>query len=187
MSTTTSAGVQDRARAAILQAATQILAERGDATMADIADAANVGRTTLYRYFPTREALLTDLHRTAVADAVDRLASAGLDTCPVDEGIARALRALLAVGDRYVVLTRERVAGDQQLAERELGAPLLELIERGRADATLRDDVPAVVLLEAFGGAVSAGIRLIALRGVGLEDASAYVTRLFLAGAARER
>lgn len=48
----------------------------------------------------------------------------------------------------------------------------------------MRDDVEALVLLEMFGGAIRAGIRLISERGLGLEDASALVTRLYLEGAA---
>lgn len=35
-----------------------------------------------------------------------------------------------------------------------------------------------------FGGEMHAGIRLISERGLGLEDASAHVTRLYLGGAA---
>jgi TetR/AcrR family transcriptional repressor of mexCD-oprJ operon len=182
MSTTSVA--RDRTSAAILEAATRLLAERGDASMADVADAAGVGRTTLYRHFPTRGALLDSMWRTAVVEAAERLADAGLEDCAVDEGIARALRALLAVGDRYIVLTRERFVGDRQVAERELGTPLVGLIERGQKAGVLRNEVEVLVLLEMFGGAIHAGIRLMSERGLGLEDASAHVTQLFLNGAA---
>ncbi len=178
------ASVVDRTTDAIIEAATRLLAERGDATMADVAEAAGVGRTTVYRHFPTREALLEEMWRRAVDEAAERLADAGLDDCPVEEGVARALRALLAVGDRYVVLTRERVVGDPKVAERKLGTPLAALIDRGQRDSVLRADVHAVVLLEMFGGAIHAGIRLMAERGLGFEDASGLVTRLYLGGAA---
>lgn len=176
------AGVVDRTTDAIIEAATRLLAERGDATIADVAEAAGVGRTTVYRHFPTREALLEEMWRRAVDEAAERLADAALDDCPVEEGVARAMRALLAVGDRYVVLTRERVAGDPKVAERKLGTPLAALIDRGQRDGVLRTDVGAVVLLEMFGGAIHAGIRLMADRGLGFEDASADTTRLFLSG-----
>lgn len=179
MSTST---LRDRTGVAILEAATHLLAERGDATMADVADAAGVGRTTVYRHFPTREVLLGSMWRRAVDEAAEQLADAGLHDCPGEEGVARAVRALLAVGDRYVVLTRERVVGDPKVAERKLGAPLAALIDRGQRERTLRADVDSVVLLEAFGGAIHAGIRLMSERELGLEDASAHVTRLYLDG-----
>jgi AcrR family transcriptional regulator len=176
--------LQDRTAAAILEAATRLLAERGDATMADVADAAGVGRTTLYRYFPTREDLIESLRAAALAEAAERLAAAGLATCEPGEGIARAMRALLTVGDRYVVLTRERAA-DPRVAERRLGRPIRKLLVRARSAGMLRADLPDAVLLAGFGGALSAGIRLMSRDGFGLEDASAYATRLFLDGTGR--
>src|SRR5262245_26610502 len=94
----------DRTASAILDAAAHALAERTDASMADVASAAGVGRATLYRYYPSREALLDALAAEALADAGARLADAGLDRVPVPEAIERIVRALVAVGDRYVVL-----------------------------------------------------------------------------------
>ncbi|MGH3259142.1 MAG: helix-turn-helix domain-containing protein, partial [Streptosporangiaceae bacterium] len=55
----TSAALRDRAARVILDAAAALLAERGESvSMADIAEAAGVGRATVYRYFPTKDALL---------------------------------------------------------------------------------------------------------------------------------
>lgn len=51
-------GARGRTRRAILGAAASVLSRRRDATLADIA-AAEVGRSTLQRYFPDREMLLS--------------------------------------------------------------------------------------------------------------------------------
>ena len=101
--------LQQRVSAAILEAAAKVLAAQGDqASMLDIAAAAGVGRATVYRYFPTRQALLDELAGVALERAGERLSAAGLDRVPAREGISRAVRALVAVGEYFVVLERER-------------------------------------------------------------------------------
>lgn len=103
----------DRTAAAIIDAAARVLADRGaSANMANVAAASGVSRATLYRYFPSREALLEALAAQALTDAGSRIADAGLDRCPVPEAIERIVRALLAVGDRYAVLLSAQVEPD---------------------------------------------------------------------------
>ena len=57
------------------------------------------------------------------------------------------------------------------------------MFERGRREGTLRDDVPAEVLLDLFGGLLGAALRLCDERGVGIEEAAALGVDLFLEGA----
>src|SRR3954466_6978023 len=94
--------LQERVAAIILEAAARVLLARGEqASMTDVANGAGVARATVYRYFPNRQSLLDELARSAVRDAGDRLAAARLDEIPVAEGIARAVRALVDVGDLF--------------------------------------------------------------------------------------
>src|SRR3982751_3115121 len=108
--------LRDRVAAAILDAAASVLARPGgeQASMNDVALAAGLARATVYRYFPNRQALLDELARHAVREAGDRLADARLDDVSVEESLARAVRALVAVGDRLVILERERVRPDPE-------------------------------------------------------------------------
>src|SRR5215213_8557214 len=100
--------LRERVSAAILESAAAVLADREQASMADVSEAAGVARATLYRYFPTREALLEAIAERALHESGARLDEAGLDRVPVAEGFARAVRALVGVGDYFVVLVRER-------------------------------------------------------------------------------
>jgi AcrR family transcriptional regulator len=176
----------DRTAAAILDAAAHVLAEHGsNANMAEVAAAAGVSRATLYRYYPSREALLEALAAEAVADAGRRIADAGLDRCSVAEALERLVRALLAVGDRYAVLLREQVLPDPAEAERVIGDPLRALVTRGIDEGVLRDDLPLEVLPQLFGGLVGSAVKLVGERRLGLEETAAATTALFLDGASR--
>ena len=174
----------DRTAAAILDAAAHALSEHGNnANMADVAGAAGVSRATLYRYYPDREALLDALASHALAEAAARLADAGLERASVEDAIERIVRALTAVGDRYAVLVREQVEADPDEIERLVAAPMRAVFARGIESGLLRQDLPAEVLLELFGGALQAALRLTQRGKLGLEDASAAAASVFLNGA----
>jgi TetR/AcrR family transcriptional regulator, mexCD-oprJ operon repressor len=181
----TSAAVHrsDRTAAAILDAAAHVLSEQRSSSMADVAAAAGVSRATLYRYYPHREALLEALASYALADAATRLADAGLERAPVEEAIERIVRAVMAVGDRFAVIVREHVKPDPDEADRLLGAPIRAVFVRGIKSGLFRQDLPVEVLLELFGGALMAAVKLTERRHLGLEEASAATASVFIDGA----
>ena len=176
--------LQERVAAAIIEAAARTLAHEGErASMHDVAAEAGIARATLYRYFPSRQALVEEVGRLAAADAGARLRSARLEEVPVAEGITRAVRALVEVGDLFVVLARERVRPEPEAFERSLAAPLRGLIERGQQAGSVRDDVPSTWLTESLVGLVVSVLS--ASPRMGREDTIAITTSLFLEGASR--
>jgi TetR/AcrR family transcriptional repressor of mexCD-oprJ operon len=174
--------LQERVAAAILDAAARVLAERGEqASMTEVATAAGVARATVYRYFPSREALLTRVGQLAVADAGARLAASRIGEVAPDDGVARAVRALADVGDAFIVLARERVEPDRQEFETAVIGPLRELFDRGQAVGAFRADLSTSWLVEAFVGLIASV--LAARPKLGREDTIAAITSLFLDGA----
>lgn len=180
-----------RTPAAILATATRVLAERPDASTGDIAAAAGVGRATLYRYFPTREALLEALEAQAHEELAARITDAGLDRVPVPEALERLLRAFLAVGDCYIVVVREHGKDHHGMAQHhkemdaELMAPIRAVFQRGVDDGVLRDDLGIDALMELFGGIVLASLKVGVPRTLGVEETAATVVSYFLDGARR--
>ena len=178
--------LQKRVAAAIIDAAASVLAERGDhASMTDVATAAGVARATVYRYFPSREALLSRLAEVAVEEAGARLASARINEVRPDEGVTRAVRALADVGDPFIVLARERVRADSRQFDQAVAGPLRQLFERGQASGAFRADVSTSWLVAAFVGLVASVLG--AVPGLGREDTTAAITSLFLDGARAPR
>jgi TetR/AcrR family transcriptional repressor of mexCD-oprJ operon len=151
------------------------------ANMNDVAAAAGVARATVYRYFPNREALVEALAQATVSDVDTRLASARINEVAPEEGIARAVRALVDVGDSFVLLARERLRSDPQRFERSLTQPLRQLFERGQADGDIRDDITGGRLTEALIGLI-VGV-LTSTPPLGKEDMTATINALFLNGA----
>jgi AcrR family transcriptional regulator len=139
----------ERNRARLLDAARAAFASgREPVTLEQIARDSGVGIGTLYRHFPTREALVEALYRKELADlcaSVDEL----LATRPPD----RALRAWMDRFADYVTAKREMAdtlravfaAGTVTVshAREELAAAVTVILDADTAAATrtLRDDV----------------------------------------------
>jgi AcrR family transcriptional regulator len=172
----------ERVAAAILDGAAQTLATQGAAaSMTDVAAAAGVARATVYRYFPNRQVLLDELAELALRELDERLGSARLDEVPLREGVTRVVRALVDVGDLFIVLARERARPEE--VDRTLSRPVCRLLERGRADAEIRDDLPVQWLTEALLGVALSVLTSSPRRG--REDTVAAIASLVLDGATR--
>lgn len=133
-----------------------------DVTLERVARDAGVGIGTLYRHFPTREALIEEVYRTELdrlCDAAPRLQAEHppvealrawmegfIDYMAAKRGLAEALRAVIAAGGRPFAHSRERLVG-----------AVGRLMAAGPA-AGLRTDVdPGDVLLALNGIALAAG------------------------------
>jgi len=174
--------LRDHISAAILDKAAGILAERREAaSLAEIAEAAGVARSTLYRYFPSREALLQALADTAEGEIQARIGEAQPDVLPVPEAIARLTRGLVAAGSKYIALAYlwHKPAG----AAGQTSESLLPLFRRGIADGTLRADLPAEALLGIYADLIEGAITRSATSHAGVEETSAAVLAIFLSGA----
>lgn len=178
--------LQDRVVSAILDTASEVLAVRGDgASMTEIAEAAGVGRATLYRYFPNRDALLNGLAASAMASLAERVAEASLDSVPVAEGIARVSRGFVAEGGRYAALINvgKEYLRDSKELDIKVAQPVRDLLARGVADGTLRDDLHYTVLFELYTGLLEKALELVLGKQLGVEPAASAITTIFLSGA----
>lgn len=174
--------LRDHVATMIMERAAAVLAERGDAvSMTEIAKAADVGRATIYRYFPTRDALFAAMADAALEDLGARVEEAGLHNVPVDEAIARITRAFIGSGQYAALLRGQR---DECLSsaeiDRRITEPIRSLLQRGIDSGILRNDMSADVMLTISGGLLQAGITL--ATSLGGEQASATITTVLLDG-----
>jgi AcrR family transcriptional regulator len=136
----------------------------------------------LYRYFPSREALLRALAGSAAREIQDRIGEARPDAVPVAEAVARITGGLIATGSMYIALAylwpKPADAADPQVSE-----PLLQLFRRGVEDGALHGDLPAETLLGSNADLIEGSIIRSARAHAGVEETSAAVLSIFLSGA----
>jgi AcrR family transcriptional regulator len=151
-----------RNRERILQSARAAFAESGaDAQIDDVARHAGVGVGTVYRHFPTKQALLAELVRQTFrlfTEWARAALEAGGEPFALIEGLLRRI-AETAAGDAGVQYALASSAGQAQTeapAEQdELIAVIAELIERARRAGTIRPGIEAIDIAMLICGVVS--------------------------------
>ena len=146
----------ERNVAAIIDAATELLADRPNVSMAEVARAAGVVRATLYTHFPSRRELVEAAIDRAVRQATATMDEAAVDDGPAGAALERMIDASWSVLDRHRALAEAAVetVGHTELQRRH--GPLLDrvrdLIERGQRDGSFRDDMePGWLVAIVFG------------------------------------
>jgi AcrR family transcriptional regulator len=153
-----------RNRDRLLEVAVRAFSQEGpDVTLEAIAKEAGVGIGTLYRHFPTREALVEAAYRNEL-ERLCEAASELLEVKPPDQalrdwmdrfvdymatkrGMADALRAVVASGGNPYAHSRDRLVGT-------IGT----LLRAGGADGSVRSDVqPDDVLASLSGVSLTTG------------------------------
>ncbi|MEK6309601.1 MAG: helix-turn-helix domain-containing protein [Curtobacterium sp.] len=139
-----------RNRAHLLDAAREALHEDRMASMQRVAKAAGVGQGTIYRHFPTREALLAEVYR----DDFDALVASARDLAgrPDQRGAVRTwLDELAAFGAQKHALADVLDAATRQQLHDEQYDAIVEaigaLLDAGRRAGAVRGDVTPADLL----------------------------------------
>ena len=153
-----------RNRSLLLAAAVRLFSEKGlEATLDAIAREAGVGIGTLYRHFPTREALIEAAYRnelttvsSAVPELLQRLEPRAalrawmdlfMDYMTTKIGMADALHEVIASGGTPYAESRDL-----------LNAAIQELLDAAVAQEGARSDIPADdILISLAGIALAAG------------------------------
>src|SRR5436189_2147271 len=145
-----------RNRERVLEAAKAVFSAGGaDASLEAVAKRAGVGIGTLYRHFPTREALLEAAYRnevTQLSDAADELLAAHAPDEALElwmdrfvayagakKGMGNALRAMVSSSELFADARRMNVAAIERM------------LEAGAQSGTIRSDVGAEDVLHAMG------------------------------------
>jgi AcrR family transcriptional regulator len=178
-----------RSQEALLSAALEKLHHSPDATLSEIAQHAGVGRTTLYRLFPSRDALIRALalHCLGRMDAV---------TAPITQQAQSALDAIRLLFQYVMPLTREfalLMRVDQLLADdpevvaihRKHHRELAELIDYAKRQKEISAALSTVWLVGLIEGLFHLGWSVQTEHGYSAEEAAEMAYTSFTQGAQR--
>jgi AcrR family transcriptional regulator len=136
----------------LLQVAAEVLVADPRASLGEVAAAAGVGRTTLHKRYPTRDALLLAVAHDSVDRFADALADSGIallaphaTAADATGALRRLVEALVPLGARLEFLLRQpSLDDDPALAARieRLDEPIEEFVHRAQHAGAVRRDAP---------------------------------------------
>ncbi|MEU2236540.1 TetR/AcrR family transcriptional regulator [Streptomyces vietnamensis] len=160
----------ERNRAKVLAAARALFAEGGDSvSMDEVAHRAGVGIGTLYRHFPTKEAMIEAAAQQRFGEIVEYYRTSCRETA--QEAPLEALHLLLThIGevearDRGFASVVEGTLGSEgppSEMRADLEAELMDLVGKGQAAGTMRPDLAGADIL-----AITCGLTAIVHRRTG--------------------
>jgi AcrR family transcriptional regulator len=162
-----------RNREAVLESAVRLLGERPGASMREVADASGLGRTTVYRHFPSREALVRALFERVVEEARVVAEAATRRDGPAVDALRWLGPQFVELGQRFRFLEAHRDLRGEALAqsEPELDEPLPVFLEAAQRRGELRDDRPVAWVLAMLRGLTIATIDEVTAGRLDAEDA----------------
>ena len=167
------ADLRDEQRRRVLDVASELFAARGfdDVTMAEIAEAANVARATVFNYFGSKHALVEAITETVLDFYRAMLDDALADDTTPTPALVRSLFEDMGKGIESqrqffrsvfreiarIQLGLDEGAVAQQINE-EVKARLLQLVERGQARGEMNNALDADAVAHAFHSLVNGTI-----------------------------
>jgi TetR/AcrR family transcriptional regulator, mexCD-oprJ operon repressor len=170
--------------AAILDAAQDCLGRNPDASIGEIAQAAGVGRVTLYGHFSSRAELIDAVFAHAIEQGESALAGVDLSGDP-RKALARLIESSWQLVDRFRSLLVAAQATLPPGRIRSLHAEPMErvhrLVERGQAEDVFRTDLPASWLVGTMHNVMHGAADEINAGRLDPADAAGHITATLLA------
>lgn len=127
-------------------AVTAVLREGRHVPMASIARDADVGIGTLYRNFPTRDALLDALTERSFGLVLNVVEEAATADGPAIAALETFLKSTIAHRDQLVLPLHggpRNLTEESRRIQDQIHTIIRQILERGRSDLTVRTDVTA--------------------------------------------
>src|SRR6266540_420499 len=151
--------------ASLLDVAVDVLVADPSASLAEVAEAAGIGRTTLHKHYATRDDLMRAVGHRAI-DLWEQVMAAA-DRSEADDGSLHALaEAMVPIGRRW----------------RSVEPQALAVLKRGQARGVLRPDVADFWLLQTFYSLVYVAAESVGSGHLAPRDAPDLVVETFVRG-----
>lgn len=149
-------------RRTLLTAAAEEFAHNPEASMADVARAADLTRATLYRHFSNRQELIAAIQVEALERATEAIAACCLEEGSALDALRRAINSLSSHGARFrsVLMQAPDLNPDFLRQRAQVLAPLGEVIKRGQTEGHIRSDLSPDWIVTALASLLVAAVRM---------------------------
>lgn len=152
--------------------------------MSEIAEAAGVGRATLYRHFESREALIKELTLMCLRETDDRLRPLKESELNGLEAIVAAIDVLGPMADRYRFLMNSTLIAEndpeiQRLYQRQLDE-LTALVDEAKEANHIRCDLPTAWIVASYDAMLNTAWHLVEQGTLSSKDATAAFKQSFI-------
>jgi AcrR family transcriptional regulator len=169
---------------AIAAAAVECLSRDPEASVAEIAKTAGVGRVTLYGHFPSRADLVEAAFARAIADGEATLDAVDLDGDP-RAALVRLVDASWELVNRFrsLLLAAQHTLPPGRIQElhEDPADRMRKLLERGRAEGAFRTDLPTSWLISTTQNVMHGAADEINAGRLRAGDAACYISATVLA------
>jgi AcrR family transcriptional regulator len=168
----------------LLDVAAEVLVADPSASLADVAEAAGIGRTTLHKHYATRDDLMRAVGHRAI-DLWERAVGEVADTGGPDGGLRAVVEAMIPIGPQLAFLWRNPAfdhvpdIGQRWLAAEARG---LAVLKRAQAHGAVGADVPDWWLLQTFYSLIYVAAESVRSGHLAPRDAPALVLDTYLHG-----
>ncbi|MEM6636398.1 MAG: helix-turn-helix domain-containing protein [Pseudomonadota bacterium] len=144
--------ISPKSYAAIIEAAFATFSARPTATLADVAEAAGVGRATLHRHFAGRDELMVALAHQAMEELDTAFDDATRDAASYAEALRLGLAAMIPLGDRQLFLASEPVDRDPEIAARYRDdlAELAKTVDAAKEEGAFERHIPTDWIVKSY-------------------------------------
>lgn len=174
---------------AIIEAGTRTLLANRSAGMSEIAEAAGIGRATLYRHFKTREALIKKLALNCYEEF--DAAYAPYFQLEGKAAICKVFEIAMPMAQRFNFLIRHwsHMEHDEDLrrADAKTHYEMSYLFDQAKKSGDIDDRFPNNWLLALFDSLLAAGCAIVESENVSAAEASDYATSSFFHGCSPKR
>ena len=140
-----------KSKLALLEAGFAVLSRNPGASLAEVAEAANVGRATLHRHFASRADLVSALTLHAMRELDMAVTTAAADARSYGDALRLVMGAVIPLAHRHMFLTHEEVHDPDLMDNLERQSrELRTLIDAAKEEGTLRPDQPTEWIAQAY-------------------------------------
>ena len=171
-------------RPLLLDVAAQVLVADPAASLAEVADAAGIGRTTLHKHYATREDLLRAVGDRAI-DLCEEALGGIAGTDDPDGGLRAVITALIPIGPQLAFLWRTPAfdhVKELEVRWSEVQGATMAILTRAQGRGVMAADIPDWWLLATFFSLVYVAAESVQSGQLAPLDAPGLVLRTFLHG-----